>query len=779
MNKKLYKLMNWPEIEGIIYADEPHPEKILGAQIIGNQTLIQAFLPMADQVSVLVGTDEKEYPMECMDEDGFYAVLVPGKIKEEYLFRMKSGGKDGEKKQTVTFADPYVFDVSLSGAEVQKWNAGTHYHTYRLMGAHITQINGTNGILFRVWAPEALRVSVVGTFNNYDGRVHPMIFDETTGIFSLFIPGLSAGTTYQYEIRKKGGMIILKADPYAEKLINEEDRYQISVVPEADDYSWKAEALPTFAKEAEPLLVYELDLQNLLKKEVRGKGAEAAFTETVEWVKAMGYTHVSIGNVLAENTAQTAVHEPLAFYALNADFTSQTELKLLVDLFHQAGIYVIIDYAAACFCHAKELLEHFDGSCLYEHMDERQGYHHGFGVSLFHYGRPQVTDFLISSVVRLVEQFRADGIRFCDTSFLLYLDYGKHDGEWLPNMYGGTENLEGIEFLKHSISILKKKFPNLMLITDEFSGWRNMTQPLDQEGFGFDWKWNYAYTNELLRYLAVNPVNRSNYHQELTMSYLYRYLERFMLSVSKDYMQKSECSLEQLYGQDNEKLMLSQKKMIYAYSMVHPGSKYFMQLFDHTYDEFVRDCNALYLTHPALWHFDEEDNFEWINSISANECVLVFMRKSKEETLLVTVNFANCAWENHKIGVPFDGKYREIFSTDNRKYLGDGQCNTRILKSKKDECDMRENSIRVTMAPLSVSVLTYVPYTEKELEQMRLKEQERLKKQEEARKKKEKLKKEKAKIRASLKEELAKKIAKAEEEIAMGSEYKKGKGKKE
>lgn len=318
-----------------------------------------------------------------------------------------------------------------------------------------------------------------------------------------------------------------------------------------------------------------------------------------------------------------------------------------------------------------------------------------------------------------------------------------------------------------------------MLITDEFSGWRNMTQPLDQEGFGFDWKWNYAYTNELLRYLAVNPVNRSNYHQELTMSYLYRYLERFMLSVSKDYMQKSEWSLEQLYGQDNEKLMLSQKKMIYAYSMVHPGSKYFMQLFDHTYDEFVRDCNALYLTHPALWHFDEEDNFEWINSISANECVLVFMRKSKEETLLVTVNFANCAWENHKIGVPFDGKYREIFSTDNRKYLGDGQCNTRILKSKKDECDMRENSIRVTMAPLSVSVLTYVPYTEKELEQMRLKEQERLKKQEEARKKKEKLKKEKAKIRASLKEELAKKIAKAEEEIAMGSEYKKGKGKKE
>ena len=245
-----------------------------------------------------------------------------------------------------------------------------------------------------------------------------------------------------------------------------------------------------------------------------------------------------------------------------------------------------------------------------------------------------------------------------------------------------------------------------------------------------------------------------------------------MLAVSKDYMEKSECSLAQMYGQDDESLSIAQKKLLYAYSMVHPGSKYFMKLFDASMDEFVKDCNALYLKRPALRFAADADNFEWINNISANECVLVFERKWKDETLLVAVNFANCTWENHKIGVPFDGKYREIFSTDDKKYLGGGQCNSRVIKCKKDECDMREHSIRITMAPLSVSVFEYVPYTEKELEQMRQKELERLKKQEEARKKKELLKKEKEKIKASLKEELAKKIAKAEEERAKGSEYK-------
>lgn len=771
MNKKLYKLMNWPEIEGVIYADEAHPDNILGPQLIkGNQTLIQAFLPGAEAVRVLVGKEKKEFPMECMDEDGYYAVLIPGKVKSDYKFCMDMV-VDGEKEMKI-FADPYAFDVALTEKEVQKWNAGTHYQTYEFMGAHETEMEGVKGVMFRVWAPEAVRVSVVGKFNGYDGRVNPMILDESTGIFSLFIPGLAAGEAYQYEIRKKGGMIILKADPYATKLVNDGERYQVSVVGGASAYNWKAKELPAFAKDAEPLLVYEMDLQELLTEVRKSGNADEVFAKMAGWVKAMGYTHVSVGNVLAENTAQTAVHEPIAFYALKDDFTSEAQLKKLVDVFHEAGIYVIMDFAAACFCHAPELLECFDGSCLYEHLDERQRYNHGFNVSLFHYGRPQVTDFLISAVVRLVAEFKADAIRFCDTSFMLYLDYGKNEGEWLPNMYGGNENLEGIEFIKHCTSILKKKFPQLMLITDEFSGWRNLTNPLDQDGFGFDWKWNYAYTNELLRYLAVDPVSRSNYHSDLTMSYLYMYLEQFMLAVSKDYMEKSECSLKQMYGAEDEALMLAQKKLLYAYSMVHPGSKYFMKLFDASLDEFVKDCNALYLKRPALCFGTDADNFEWINNISANECVLVFERKCKDETLLIAVNFANCAWENHKIGVPFDGKYREIFTTDDKKYMGGGQCNSRVLKCKKDECDMREHSIRITMAPLSVAVFEYVPYTEKELEQMRQKELERIKKQEEARKKKELLKKEKEKIKASLKEELAKKIAKAEEEIAKGSEYK-------
>lgn len=762
MNKKLYKLMDWPEIEGIIYADEAHPEKVLGARTHGNQVLIQAFLPMAEQVSVLYGSEEKEYPMECMDEDGFYAVLIPGK-KESYRFCMKKKEENGTK--TSVFADPYAYPVSLPEKEAQKWNAGTNYHAYRFMGAHETIMDKTAGTLFRVWAPEAVRVSVIGAFNQYDGRVHPMILDESTGIFSLFIPGITAGTAYQYEIRKKGGVITVKSDPYADQLVHEKEHFQMSVVPSDDPYEWKTKKPENGTDQ--PVLVYELHLN-----EVKDK-----LKETVSWVKDKGYTHVAVGSVMQENTERTAIHEPVAFYALRDEFDSDRAFKELVELFHEAGIGVIVDYAAACFSTAGELLEHYDGSCLYEHLDERQGYHRGFGVALFNYARPQVTDFLISAAMRLVSEFHVDGIRFCDTSFILYLDYGKNDGEWLPNMYGGNENLEGIEFLKHCVSVLKKESPELMLITDEFSGWQNMTKPLDQDGFGFDRKWNYAYINELMRYLAVDPINRKNYHHELTMSYLYCGLERFMLAVSKDYMGKCECGMDGMYGHDDEKTVLSQRKLLYAYSMVHPGSKYFMKMFDSGLDDFVKDCNALYLEHTAL-HPEDGEQFEWINNISANECVLVFERTSSEETLVIAVNFANCAWENHKIGVPYDGKYREIFSTDAQKYLGEGKCNSRILKSKKDECDMREDSIRIMMAPLSLSVFLYVPYTEKELEQMRQKELERIKKQEEARRKKEKLKKEKAKIRASLKEELAKKIAKAEEEIAMGSEYPNRKGRK-
>lgn len=763
MNKKLYKLMDWPEIEGIIYADEAHPEKVLGARIHGNQTLIQAFLPMASQVSVLYGSEEKEYPMECMDEDGFYAVLVPGKNKEPYKFRMKPKAENGGKVSV--FADPYGYDVSITEKESQKWNAGTSYHAYRFMGAHEVILDKTAGVLFRVWAPEAVRVSVIGEFNQYDGRVHPMMLDGKTGIFGLFIPGMTAGTAYQYEIRQKGGTVTVKADPYARQLVTENEHVQMSVVPACDTYVWKSEK-PKNDKES-PVLVYEPDFTEVHDK----------LHETVLWLKENGYTHVAIGNILKENTAQTSVHEPLAFYALRDEYCSDAELKKIVDAFHEAGIFVIADYAAACFSTAKELLGQYDGSCLYEHLDGRQGAHPGFSVALFHYARPQVTDFLISAALRLVDEFHVDGIRFCDTSFMLYLDYGKNDGEWIPNMYGGNENLEGIEFLKHCVSILKKEYPDVMLVTDEFSGWQNMTKALDQDGFGFDRKWNYAYINELMRYLAVDPINRKNYHHELTMSYLYCDLEKFMLAISRDYMEKCECSMDNMYGHDLEKIDLAQRKLLYAYSMVHPGSKYFMKMFDPALDGFVKDCNALYLEHPALLP-EDAGQFEWINNISANECVLVFERKSKDETLIITVNFANCAWENHKIGVPYDGKYREIFSTDAQKYLGDGKCNPRVLKSKKDECDMRENSIRVTLAPLSLSVFLYVPYSEKELEQMRQKELERLKKQEEARRKKEKLKKEKAKIRASLKEELARKIAKAEEEIAKGSEYPNKKGRK-
>ncbi|MBD5468733.1 MAG: hypothetical protein HDR21_11350 [Lachnospiraceae bacterium] len=791
MTKKLYRYMNWREMEGIIYSDTDEPGELLGPHAAGSQTLVQTFLPGADKVSVMMGDPEKEYPMELADEEGYFAVLLPVKKQPEYRFKVTSK----ETKEVLYLHDPYAYpageclyseEKKLTGAEdtlsdpaqMQLFHMGTQYHAWKYMGAHRAVCRGVAGVLFRVWAPEAVRVSVIGAFNGYDGRVHQMNRSTVTDLFELFIPDLEAGIGYQYEIRKKNGDIVIKAEPYATKFYDdcgEEEHHYLLARLEREDYAWKDGAWKKkqIYQAGGALHICELSAEALFGGETEEKKRMAALQAKAKKLKEAGYTHVSLQHTILENTNNHSVHETVAFYAAGVYFESTAVLKAAVDALHAEGLSVIFEWAPGCFSKAGELLSEYDGSCLYEHLDIRQGFHNRYQVKLFQYARPEVKSFLLSSLGYLIEELHADGIRVCDTSFMLYLDYGKQNGEWIANLYGGNENLDAIAFLKNAVSMVKNAYPDVLMIADEASGWQNLTTPLAEDGFGFDYKWNYALVNDLLRYLTIPYGDRRNAHHELTLSYLYMYKERFINALSGDYILKSDCGLACMNIEDAS-LRASAARLLPAYLMVHPGAKLLNTDFlPQGMDAYLAALNQFYLSSPALYTWDErEEGFEWMNAISANESVLLFLRKSPEQTLLVGVNFSDQAWMSHKSGVPADGKYKEIFNTDSEEFGGSGIVNARVLKAKKDECDTREYSIRINLAPMSVAVLAYVPYTEKELSLMQEKEEERKRKQAEAQRKKDQLKKKKEKIKASLKEELQRKIAQAEAEIASGSEYK-------
>lgn len=789
MTKKLYRYMNWREMEGIIYSDTDEPGELLGPHTAGSQTLVQVFLPAAEKVSVLTGSPEKEYPMELADEAGYFAVLLPGKKQPEY--RLKVIGKGTQEVQYLHDAYAYpaseclyaeaqktgrAEDTLSDPAQMQMFHMGTQYQAWKYMGAHRAVCRGVAGVLFRVWAPEAMRVSVIGAFNGYDGRVHQMNRSTVTDLFELFIPDLEGEIGYQYEIRKKNGDVIVKSDPYATKLYDgqgeEEARYLIARL-ERGDYCWKDGAWKKkqIYQKGGALHICEVSAETLFGGETLEKKRQAALHEKAKELKEAGYTHVSLQHTMLENTDNHSVHETVAYYAAGIYFESTAVLKSVVDALHEEGLSVIFEWAPGCFSKAGELLSEYDGSCLYEHLDFRQGFHNRYQVKLFQYARPEVASFLISSLSYLIEELHADGIRVCDTSFMLYLDYGKPNGEWIANLYGGNENLDAIAFLKNAVSMVKNNYPDVLMITDEASGWENLTTPIAEDGFGFDYKWNYALVNDLLRYLTIPYGDRRKAHHELTLSYLYMYKERFINALSEDYILKSDCGLACMNTEDAS-LRAAAARLLPAYLMLHPGAKLFNAAFlPEGTETYLTALNRFYLSQPALSVWDDrEDGFEWMNAISANESVLLFLRKCPEQTLLIGVNFSDQAWTSHKSGVPADGKYKEIFNTDSEEFGGNGMVNARVLKAKKDECDTREYSIRMNLAPMSAAVFAYVPYTEKELSEMREKEEERRRKAAEAQRKKEQLKKKKEKIKASLKEELARKIAQAEAEIASGSE---------
>ena len=732
MEEKLYNLMDWAGIEAIVYSEEDNPHGILGPHITEEGVLIQTFLPGAVKVSVKVG--KEEYPMVQEDEEGFYAVLIPGDVIPVYT--MKAEFDSGDVIDGIS--DPYAFEPQISENETRKFNAGICYDIYEKLGAHPMKINGVDGVLFAVWAPNAMRVSVVCDAVLWDGRRLPMRRLWDSGIFELFVPGLTAGTVYKYEIKAKGGLTFLKADPYANAA--ELRPNNASVVADLTKFKWSDQSYLKNRKKQKknmnaPMFIYEMHLGSWRKPEDEEKlfyNYREIAPMLADYVKEMGYTHVELMPIMEHPFDGSWGYQVTGYYAPTSRYGSPKDFMYFMNYMHEQGIGVILDWVPAHFPRDTFGLCTFDGTCLYEHLDPRQGWHPDWGTLIYNYGRPEVRNFLIANALFWAEKYHVDGIRMDAVASMLYLDYGKKDGEWVANMYGGNENLEAIEFFKHLNSIFAKKYPDAMLIAEESTAWPRITGDVEEDGLGFDYKWNMGWMNDFINYMSLDPLFRGGAHGSLTFSMIYAYSENFILTLSHDEVVHGKASMIGKMPGDREQ-KFANLRAAYGYMMCHPGKKLLfmgqdfaqfhewseerslewelLQYEDHRQmHEYMKALNLFYKEHPALYDLDyDPEGFTWINAISANENMLVFTRntKKKEEMLLVVCNFSPLVYENHKIGVPYPGKYKEIFNSDRKEFGGSGAVNPRLKQSKKEECDDREDSITIKVPPMGIAIFSY------------------------------------------------------------------------
>lgn len=741
MDSKLYKLMYWPTIEEIIYSESDNPHALLGPHKAGNSTLVQCFFPGAVRVTLTLVDTEQSYEMEMADQDGYFAVLIPEKKVGAYYYIAYR--EDGSK---AIYKDAYRHEPVITKEDTERFNAGIHYTIYEKLGAHPYVLDGEAGTLFAVWAPNAVRVSVVGDFNRWDGRIHQMRRLWDSGIFELFIPDAKAGDNYKFELKVKGGLTYLKADPYGNAAQLRPDT--ASVIADISSFKWEdkkfIEDRAAFQTGNVPMSVYELYLGSFV-----APGDDRPYAnyreiadKLIPYVKEMGYTHVELMPVMEHPFDGSWGYQVIGYYAPTARYGEPEDFMYFVNALHKAGIGVIMDWVPAHFPRDTHGLSNFDGTCLYEHMDPRKGAHPHWGTLIYNYGRPEVSNYLIANALFWVEKYHVDGIRMDAVASMLYLDYGKNDGEWVANIYGGNENLEAIEFIKHLNSILKKRNPGVLSIAEESTAFPKITGDLDDDGLGFDLKWNMGFMNDYLEYIKTDPYFRSGRHGELTFSMIYAYSEKFMLVFSHDEVVHGKATMiGKMPGTLEEKF--AGLKLTYAYMMTHPGKKaLFMGQDVAEFDEFnearclqwnlyeepahrgVADCykqlNELYRKEEALYALDDSPKgFAWLNCISGNDCYVSFLRKGvwEDDILVVVANFAGKE-QTIRTGVPYEGKYKEIFNTDDVKFNGTGIVNPRVKKAEDIVWDAKDQSIEVKLAPLSLSILRFVPYTEEELEKV-------------------------------------------------------------
>ena len=638
------------------------------------------------------------------------------------------------KKKAVKKLQPY----EIGELDHYLFGQGNHYEIYKKLGAHEVTA-GKKGVYFAVWAPHAKSVSVIGEFNGWDAAADRMERQEPLGIYTVFVPEAKDGQMYKYCIETESGELIYKADPfanYAELRPGTASRItDVSHLKWTDD-RWM-ESRKKWDNKENPLSIYEVHMGSWMRhpgREDEGFYTYREFAEAItKYVKKMGYTHVELMGIAEHPFDGSWGYQVTGYYAPTSRYGTPEDFAYMINYLHRNGIGVILDWVPAHFPRDAWGMAQFDGSCLYEHKDPRQGAHPHWGTLIYNYGRPGVSNFLIANAMFWADRYHADGIRFDAVASMLYLDYGKNPGEWIANMYGGHENLEAVEFLKHLNSVFRGRKDGAILIAEESTAWPKVTGDVKNGGLGFDYKWNMGWMNDFLGYMEQDPYFRCHHYNELTFSMIYAYSENFVLVFSHDEVVHGKGSLvNKMPGQTFED-KFANLRAAYGFMMGHPGKKLlfmgqdFAQMDEWNENasiewellqypihsqmkEYVKELNHLYTSHPALYQKDyQTEGFEWINCMDAADNIIAFLRRGADETLLFVCNFAPQLHEKLAVGVPFKGKYKEIFNSDAEKFGGSGKVNPRMKSSKAEECDGKDNSITIQLAPLGISVFSCTP----------------------------------------------------------------------
>ncbi len=713
-------------IAALARADHGDPFSILGMHGADGDLAIRIFRPDAVAVEVReIGGAARSWHGEGNSQDGLFEVPIEG-VRSRFAYTLRFTGHDGNVWEQ---RDPYSFGVLLGDVDSHLFGEGQHWELWKKFGAHVETHDGVTGTVFRVWAPNAKRVSIIGDWNNWDGRIHPMRKLIPSGVWELFVPGIGEMAHYKFEVADIQGFLHVKTDPFA--FFGQHGTQTAGLVWKMDKYPWQDAAW--MAKRAQrewhrdAVSIYEVHPGSWRRKDGNAFLTWREMSEQlVDYVVDMGYTHIELMGVAEHPFEGSWGYQVVGYFAPTSRYGNPDDFRHFVDCCHQRGIGVILDWVPGHFPKDAHGLAKFDGTALYEHADPRQGEHQDWGTLIFNYGRNEVRNFLIANALFWYAEYHIDGLRVDAVASMLYLDYSRKEGEWVPNVYGGRENLDAIHFIKQCNEVCYQRHPGVMNIAEESTAWPGVSRPTFLGGLGYGFKWNMGWMNDTLSYMALDPIFRRYHHGNATFSLVYAFHEHFILVLSHDEVVHGKGSIvNKMPGDDWQKF--ANTRLLYAWMYAHPGKKLLFMggewgqrdewshersldwhLLEHAphrgLRELVRHLNYLYKNEPAL--FDQDDtweSFDWIELHDADNCVLAFMRRARHGTVIVFVmNATPVARHGYRIGVPAPGWWQEILNTDSEAYGGGNIGNFGGVHSEPVPWGGRQQSVTLTLPPLAM-----------------------------------------------------------------------------
>jgi len=762
------------------------PGRFLGKHRVGRGEAIVTYRPSAWGVKAVGKTrtgEPYEYWLERIENTDLFGSYFEKDQFAEYELVYQFGENDYYRTP-----DPYNFSGLLTEDDLYLFTQGINYHIYDKLGAHPMTLDGVDGTYFAVWAPNARNVRVVGDFNYWDGRIHQMNEVENSGVYELFVPGVHPGMVYKYQILTADDEFIMKCDPYANQ--GELRPNNASVVCDLRNYPWTdGEWIAQRMREnrdtlrRKPMSIYEVHPGSWRKVREDDDNGGLSYRELAhqlaDYVLEMGYTHIELMGIAEHPFDGSWGYQVTGYYAPTSRYGSPQDFMYFVDYMHARGISVILDWVPAHFPKDAHGLARFDGRPLYEHPDPRRGEHPHWGTYIFNYGKKEVENFLVANAFFWIEKYHVDGLRVDAVASMLYLDYGKNDGEWLPNALGGKENIEAMNMLNHLNGELEKQIPGAMMIAEESTAWNGVTAPAGMKGLGFLYKWNMGWMNDFLSYISLDPYFRQFNHGMLTFSMDYAYSENYILVLSHDEVVHGKCSLiNKMPGEYEDKF--ANLRLAYGFFYGHPGKKllFMGQEFaqfrewsekrqldwwllgetkNREMQHYVRSLNRLYHEYDALYYNDHETiGFEWMGCDDAERSIVSFVRRGStmDRQLLFVCNFTPVVREHYQCGVPCCGFYHEIFNSDRSEFGGHNIYNPDPLEAEDEPCDKASASITLTLPGLAVLIFEF-DSTETVVADAKRRAQERRQKrlEEERRKEEERIREEKRQEEERIREE--------------------------